>query len=461
MTREKEGRDRKGTSLRLIVLEALIQQEKEGTKLNLLLNGVLSRYAYLSREDRAFIKILTEGTVERRITLDHVIDRFSRVKTEKMKGVIRNILRLSAYQMLFMEHVPDHTICDEAVRLTKKKHMQPLSGFVNGVLRSMSREKPDIDLIPDPSVRYSYPRWIYERFLEEFGEERTLNIFRYCLEAAPVYIRINPARTDRDEVRRILTEQDINVNEVPDHPLALEISGFSSIGEIKGFNEGLFSVQDISSMAVGEKISSIINEKRPENLRVIDICAAPGGKSCHAAEILTGYVKETGVTGKFLVESRDISEGKVRYIEENRDRLGLDIIETRVSDARIPCDIEDRGTEEKADIIIADLPCSGLGVMGRKNDLKYRIKPEDIESLQLLQRDILKAAVTYLKSGGYLIFSVCTITRDETSEQKNWIQNDLGMEFICDKLLLPGEKRTDGFYYSLFKSRDDGKDREE
>lgn len=451
MTKDRKGRDDKGTSLRLIVLETLLLQEKEGQKLNKLINGVLTRYGYLSREDRAFIKVLTEGTVERRITLDHVIDRFSRIMTAKMKPVIRNILRMSTYQMLFMEHIPVHSVCDEAVRLVKKKHMQPLSGFVNGVLRSMSREKVDIDSIEDPSVRYSYPQWIYERFREEFGEGKAIEIFRYCLDANPVYIRINRTKTDVNKLRKTLEDQGIEVKDVPDHPYALEISGFSSISSIKGFKEGLFSVQDVSSMAVGEEIAGIIDRDHPERLRIVDVCASPGGKSCHAAEIVMEYRDKNSCNGEFCVESRDISEGKTAYITENKERLGLDIIETSVMDARQPNVIENENEDSKADIIIADLPCSGLGVMGRKNDLKYRVKPEDIESLQSLQRDMLKAADTYLRNEGYLLFSVCTIIRDETIDQRNWIQNELGYELLDEKLLLPGDKRTDGFYYSVFR----------
>ncbi len=451
MTKGKNSRDDKGTSLRLIVLESLLLQEKEGQKLNMLINGVLTRYGYLSREDRAFIKILTEGTVERRITLDHVIDRFSRIKTGKMKPVIRNILRMSTYQMLFMEHIPVHSVCDEAVRLVKKKHMQPLSGFVNGVLRSMARESIDIDSIKDPSIRYSFPEWIYERFTEEFGEEKTVEIFKYCLEAGPVYIRINETKTNTEEMRKKLADQGIEVKDVPDHPYALEISGFSSIGSIEGFEEGLFSVQDVSSMGIGDEIAGIIKRDHPENLRIIDVCASPGGKSCHSAEILMKYRDENSCNGNFSVESRDISESKIAFIEENKSRLGLEIIKTFVIDARQSNVTEDENKDEGADIIIADLPCSGLGVMGRKNDLKYRVKPEDIESLQLLQRDILKATDTYLKNGGYLLFSVCTITSDETIEQRNWIQNEFDYELLGEKLLLPGEKRTDGFYYSVFR----------
>lgn len=451
MTKEKKGRDDKGTSLRLIVLESLLLQEKEGQKLNILINGVLARYEYLSREDRAFIKILTEGTVERRITLDYVIDRFSRIKTGKMKPVIRNILRMSAYQMLFMEHIPVHSVCDEAVRLVKKKHMQPLSGFVNGVLRSMARESIDLDSIEDPSVRYSFPGWIYERFTEEFGKEKTIEIFRYCLDASPVYIRINRTKTKIEEMKKILECQGIETKDVPDHPYALEISGFSSIGTIEGFREGLFSVQDVSSMAIGDEIAGIIERNRPEGLKIIDVCASPGGKSCHAAEILMEYRNKNMCNGKFCVESRDISEGKTVFIEENRERLGLDIIRTFVMDARQPNVTGDKDEDSRADIIIADLPCSGLGVMGRKNDLKYRVKPGDIKSLQLLQRDILKATDTYLENGGYLLFSVCTITRDETIEQRNWIQNEFGYELLGEKLLLPGEKRTDGFFCSVFR----------
>ena len=446
----EKNRAAKGLSPRDAVLDILIRQEKTGEKLNELINSALASGKDFDVRDRAFIKHLSEGTVERRITLDHVIDRFSNVKTGKMKPVIRNILRLGTYELLFMDSVPARAVCSTSVELAKKRHFGPLSGFVNAVLRTIDREKPDVEEIEDPSVRYSYPRWIYELFLNEFGEEKAGEIMRLSLGNRPVYLRNNILKQSPDKLQQLLSNEDITVIPVKDHENALEIRDFGDITELKGYGEGLFSVQDISSMSIGEEIEKIIREIEPESFFIIDTCASPGGKSCHAAEILMKYALDRGLPTEdsFSLLSRDVSQNKLERIIENRDRLGLKIIDTEVFDAKTK---DERREEEKADLIIADLPCSGLGVTGRKNDIKYRPKPEDIPSLSTLQREILKNTDSMLKEDGYLIFSVCTITREETTDQSAWIESELGYKKLKEKLTLPGENGADGFYYTVFR----------
>ncbi|MBQ6967822.1 MAG: 16S rRNA (cytosine(967)-C(5))-methyltransferase RsmB [Lachnospiraceae bacterium] len=446
----EKNRAAKGLSPRDAVLDILIRQEKTGEKLNELINSALASGKDFDVRDRAFIKHLSEGTVERRITLDHVIDRFSNVKTGKMKPVIRNILRLGTYELLFMDSVPARAVCSTSVELAKKRHFGPLSGFVNAVLRTIDREKPDVEEIEDPSVRYSYPRWIYELFLNEFGEEKAGEIMRLSLGNRPVYLRNNILKQSPDKLQQLLSNEDITVIPVKDHENALEIRDFGDITELKGYGEGLFSVQDISSMSIGEEIEKIIREIEPESFFIIDTCASPGGKSCHAAEILMKYALDRGLPTEdsFSLLSRDVSQNKLERIIENRDRLGLKIMDTEVFDARLK---DERREGEKADLIIADLPCSGLGVTGRKNDIKYRLKPEDIISLSELQREILKNTDTMLKKGGYLIFSVCTVTGEETTGQCAWIGSEMGYTKLKEKLTLPGESGADGFYYAVFR----------
>ncbi len=442
----------KGTLLRLSVLEILLKQEKTKEKLNLLINDVLKNGDYKDDKDRAFIKKLSEGTVERRITLDHVIDRFSNVKGSKLKSVIRNILRMGIYQLLFMDSVPDHAAINESVKLTKIKHMGTLSGFVNGVLRSVKREGFDINSISDTCIRYSCPHWIYEKFREEYGEETAVHILENSLKRQQVYIRTNLARTTPSELYGSLREKGVGLKPAGNLDYAFSMEEYGDMVLLDEYKKGFFSVQDLSSMSVGEEAGRIVREKKPSSYRILDICAAPGGKSCHAAEQLLCYIEDSGGRGlkipDFSVESRDLTEKKRSLIEENRERLGLYIIKTAVGDAAdTETAMKDR---EKFDLIIADLPCSGLGVMGRKNDLKYRVMPEDIISLKELQRKILKNADIMLKKSGVLIFSVCTIDREETGEQDQWIRDNLKYEKTKEKLFLPGEEGSDGFYYSVY-----------
>ena len=416
---------------RAIVLEILLEAEKKERMTGMLIHDVLEQYAFLSARDRAFIKKLAEGTVERQITLDHIINKFSKVKTTKMKNVIRCVLRMGVYQLYFMCHVPDSAVCNEAVTLVRKKHINGLTGFVNGVLRKIASDRIDLEKIDNLSVRYSMPEWIVKRFIKEAGREKALEMLKASVGTRPVYIRTNTSRISPDELKRFLNDEGVKCEEVNGIDYAFRISSFERLYDLKSFNEGLFSVQDISSMSVAEML------KIEKDMKIMDICAAPGGKACHAAEILNG-------SGS--VEARDLSERKIEKIEENISRLALKNIKTRVYDART-FDDKSEGTFDR---IIADLPCSGLGVIGRKNDLKYRVKEEDIKELAELQRDILRNAVRYLRNGGIIVFSTCTITNEEGSEQTSFIENELGLKKLEERKFFQTENGSDGFYAASF-----------
>ena len=404
-----------------------------------IIGGALAKYGWMEKRDRGFIKNIAEGTIERLLTLDYVIDRFSRIKAAKLKPIIRMIIRMGAYQLLFLPDIPKAAVCNEAVKLAKHKHFDGLSGYVNGVLRSIGRSNIGIDSIEELPYRYSMPEWIVDRLLKTFGQEKTVDILKASLGRRPLFIRVNVTRTDRERLmERLIPEgaealiPDCSSLQI-DLPFALELKTAESPGALPSFREGLFSVQDLSSMAVGALASP------KEGERVLDLCAAPGGKACHIAELLSnsGYV-----------EARDISPARAESISENKERLGLENIRVEISDALE----EPRGTEEKFDIVLADLPCSGLGVMGRRNDLKYRVKPEDIPSLQALQRKILQNALRYLKAGGRLVYSVCTITEEETVEQSRWIEENLRLHRDTERLFLPEAGGMDGFYVAIFKA---------
>lgn len=428
------------TNTREILLEMLLEILEHKKYSHLVMKQVLDKYAYLDKKDRAFIKRIGEGTIEHLIRIDYVINTFSKTKTDKMKPVIRTILRMSTYQILFMEAVPDSAACNEGVKLAVRKGFAPLKGFVNGVLRSISRNKGTISY-PDReasleeylSITYSMPLWIVKMWLADYGEETTERVLKGLLQERPVTIRI-PEELPEEEKQAWISQmkkEGIAVKESNQLAYAYYLSNINSVREVPGFAEGKLVVQDLGSMEVVEMAHI------KEGDRVLDVCAAPGGKTLHAASKLKG-------TG--MVEARDISDYKIGLIRENIERTGYKNIQTRVWDATSP----DEAAFESADVVIADLPCSGLGVIGRKGDIKYRIAKEDLTDIAALQRNILKTVSAYVKKGGLLIYSTCTISREENQENRDYILNHLPFVLEEEKVLLPGIEPSDGFYMARF-----------
>lgn len=425
--------------------------EKESYS-HLVMRDVLDKYDYLPGRDKAFLKRVTEGTLERRIQIDYILDQFSRVPAASMKPFIRNLLRLSVYQLFFMDSVPDAAVCNEAVKLAGKRGFRSLSGFVNGVLRNIARNRDRIcwpDQEKEPvgflSVKYSVPLWLVEKLLSERGRERTERILESFLIPAPVTIRIRQelGSQEREELISRMRQTGAAAEPHPYHPLAYTLRGAEGISSLPGFSEGLFMVQDTSSMLVCEAAGI-----RPGQ-RVIDVCASPGGKAVHVAEKL----KESG-----FVSARDLTEYKAGLIRDNSRRMRADRVETLIWDAR-------RLREEdieSADAVLADLPCSGLGVIGRKKDIKYRMSPESLLELAKLQRQILGTVWRYVKPGGVLIYSTCTINPGENEENVGWflerypfhleslsscLPQELSGEGESGMLqLLPGIHKSDGFF---------------
>ncbi len=330
------------------------------------------------------------------LQIDYIIDSFSNTKVKKMKPVIRTILRMSVYQLLYMDRVPDSAVCNEAVKLAVKRKFTGLKGFVNGVLRNISRNKEGLSW-PDDSVRYSMPAWIVSMWEESFGRETAVTMMESFLKDKKTTVRCNFAKASKEEILKSLKKQGAEVSEYGISEAVLCIEKYDYLEGLEAFQKGYIQVQDLSSSFVGE----IADPKKGDY--VIDVCGAPGGKSIHIADKLDG-------TG--MVEVRDLSLQKISMVEENIKRCGFSNIRTKVQDALAA----DPDSVEKADIVIADLPCSGLGIIGRKPDIKYRMTPEDLESLAALQREILAVVQTYVKPGGRLIFSTCTINRKENEE---------------------------------------------
>lgn len=424
---------------RELALAVLLEIEK-GEKSHLVLRSVLEKYQYLTKQERAFLTRVTEGTVERRLGLDYIINQYSKVKVNKMKPVIRNLLRLAVYQMKYMDNVPNSAACNESVKLAVKKGFGSLRGFVNGVLRNIARNLDNIEYpkkeqtVAYLSVTYSMPEWIVKMWVSDYGKEKTEEILQNFYIERPTTIRVNENQISKTELIEKLEKEGVKVETHPFLQSALLISDYDYLGTLDSFCMGDFQVQDAASIQVAESADI------KEGDYIIDVCAAPGGKALHAAQLLNG-------TG--FVEARDLTEYKVSLIQENIWRMGFTNIEAVQQDATV----FDEASEAKADVVIADLPCSGLGVLAKKTDLKYKMTPETEKEVADLQRQILKTVHRYVKPGGTLIYSTCTICRAENEENTKWfVENYPEFELKWEKQIFPG-RETDGFYIAKFSRR--------
>lgn len=424
---------------RELVLDMLLQITRDGEYSHIVIKNVLDKYQYLDKRERAFITRVVNGTLERMIEIDYIINLFSKVKVNKMKPLIRTILRSSVYQMKYMDSVPDSAICNEAVKLAGKRGFVNLKGFVNGVLRNISRNLDKInypdekDKVSYLSVKYSLPEWLVKQWLNVYDEETVKTIGSAFLEEKPLTVRFNERKIKKEDLVGILKKEGVTVGEVLEIPCALYLSGYDHLSALPSFCEGLYQVQDLSSMQVA------LWSGVKEGDQVLDVCAAPGGKSIHIAELLNG-------TGH--VEARDLTEYKVDLLRDNIERSGLTNIEAVCQDATV----YDPDKKKSADIVIADLPCSGLGVLGKKPDLRYKMNEKTEADLVELQRKILSVVKDYVKPDGKLLYSTCTIHREENEGNVEWFLKEYPeFELVKDKQMIPGKDTGDGFYIAIIK----------
>ena len=465
----------KSVNEREIVLAVLLEVTENGQFSHIILRDVLSKYQYLEKRDRAFITRGTEGTLEHLIEIDYILDQFSKVKVKKMKPVIRGILRSSVYQLKYMDSVPDRAVCNEAVKLAVRKGFSGLKGYVNGVLRSVARGLDSVqypkDKMSELSVRYSCPKWLLELWSRTYDTDVIEKMLDDFQKEKPVTIRCCLNRVTPVELKTRLEAEKVTVELHPYLPYAFQISGYDHLNDLATFREGLFTVQDISSMLVAEIASP------QAGAQVIDVCAAPGGKALHTAEKLymaeVRHLKEENAGPKSAaghVEARDLTEAKVELIRENIERTGLTNISAVCCDASVP----DEKSEKCADLVLADLPCSGLGVIGKKPDLKYKTSPDGINSLISLQRKILSCVQSYVKAGGTLVYSTCTVNPAENMDNVHWFLEqypefalDDIRERLCPELqdsitekgciqLLPGVHKSDGFFIARLVRKQGG-----
>lgn len=431
---------------REIVLQILLEVLEKGEYSHLVIKNTLDKYGYLEKADRSFINRLSQGVIERKLELDYILNQFSKTKVEKMKPMIRTILRMGVYQLLYMEKIPDNAACNESVKLANAHKFTSLKGFVNGVLRNIARNKDKIvypdskkDVMKYFSVVYSMPEWIVKKWIGYYGEKQTERILKGLIEPRPVTIRMNVPEAEIPSLVEEIKGDGVDISRSSELAYAYKIENYDRIEMLPGYYEGKFMIQDLGSMMITHMAGIKPGDK------IIDVCGAPGGKALHAAYL-------TGEMGS--VDVRDLSDYKVNLIEENIDRSGFQNIKAKVWDATV----RDSESVEKADVVIADLPCSGLGVIGRKGEIKYRMSETDMKEIASLQRKILSTVQGYVKPGGTLMYSTCTLTEEENECNTAWFLENFQFEEVERRTIFPGKNEvtgdeTDGFYMVRFKKK--------
>lgn len=394
---------RKG-SAREAALEVLVRVEEDRSYSNLLLNRTLQQYR-LERQDAALATELVYGTIQRLNTIDYYLARFVAKGMDKLQPWVRALLRLGFYQLHYLTRIPDHAAVSEAVNIAKKRGHPGISGMVNGVLRNVSRRKAELVLPSDlPPVRrialeHSHPEWMVRRWIDQYGEAACEAMCRANNEPPHTSVRVNRLRVTRDELIARLREAGLTAEPSPAAPDGVLVRGGGNMALAPEYGAGLYSVQDESSMLVAEWV-----EPQPGQ-RVLDCCAAPGGKTAHMAE-------KMGDRGEIV--ACDVHEHKEKLVREQAERLGLRSIRTVVADART---LKERFAAESFDRILLDAPCSGLGVIRRKPDMKWAKSESEIAAVAEVQRELLEAVHPLLKPGGVLVYSTCTVERSENEEQ--------------------------------------------
>lgn len=390
----------KSSQLRRNILEVLIRVEKDNGFSHLLLNQEINAKR-LNLKDEALFTQIVYGTLERKITLDYYLSEFVDPR-KKVETWVTILLRMSVYQMVYLDKVPDHAVIHEAVEIAKEKGHKGIQGFVNGVLRNIQRKGvADFSKVNDPlerlSIETSYPIWLVEHWVKQYGFEITEEICHATLMKKPIAVRIQPLKASRDIVMQELEKEgfEVQASELSKQGIIIR-KGNILTSEL--FKKGMLTIQDQSSMLVGEMI------KAEPGMTVLDSCSAPGGKATHIAE----KMQNTGI-----IHAHDIHKKKAKLISEKAETLGLTIIHAEQGDAR---KLRERYEDASFDRILVDAPCSGLGVVGSKPEIKYEKTQEDIDRLQVIQLDILNHVAELLKSDGLMIYSTCTIEKAENEQ---------------------------------------------
>lgn len=425
---------------RKLALRILDEMDYSKEFSHLVLNRTFQKYE-VDSSDRRFITSLVLGVLENRIRLDYYIRKLSEQRFTRIHHSIINILRLGLYQLEFLDKVPESAAVNESVKLAKSISERDAK-FVNGILRNFIRSGKTIAL-PDKkrhlitylSVKHSFPEWLIELWLSAYGRSFTEALLDVSNQTPKLSLRVNLEKSTPEAVIKAFEEVGVTARISSLVPIGIVIDDMNHLGlsQLPGFSEGYFQIQDVSSMCVGYYSGAKLGDK------VLDVCAAPGGKATHLAQLV-------GNTGQVI--ARDLRPEKLDQIRENAARLGISNMVIESHDAMTL----DTTLIDLMDIVLVDAPCSGLGIIRRKPDIKYNRTPEDIEALVKIQKDILEVASNYVKSGGTLIYSTCTLNPSENEEVvKAFLENDHDFERVTVKdeammTLFPNIHGTDGFF---------------
>lgn len=408
--------------MRKTALKILYETESRNAYLNLVFSDVLKE-ARLNALDTAFVKELVFGVFRNKILLDYVIRKNSSLRLKKIDPKVLNILRMGAYQLFFMDKVPNHATVSECVELTKKNANRRSADFVNAVLRSMIRNSKDghieLHLLTDKaeylSVKHSYPLPLARFFVETFGEERAESLMVAGNTAPELCVRINTLKNDMATFCEKLDILGIKYEPTPYTDCGLYLTGATE--EKRRKLSGLFTVQDQSSQLV-----ALALDPKADDF-VLDLCSAPGGKTCHIAELMENRGR---------IYATDIYESRLKSVDYLAETLGINIIKTYPHDASVL----DESLIGRADKVLVDVPCSGLGIIRRKPDIKYKENITDFKEINEIQYQILYAGYRYLKHGGVLVYSTCTINPAENLEMIKTFTS-IHKDIVIDKIESP------------------------
>lgn len=441
---------------REIALKVLIDMREKGAYSNYSINKYLKEK--INPKDENLVREIVYGVIENLTYIDYIISKLSTKKIEKIHPKILDILRIGVYQIAFTDKIPDRAAVNESVNLAKKYVHGGAAGFVNGILRNFSRRKAEMmkiesgDKLEFLSIKYSHPKWMVKRWIKAYGEDFTERLLNANNSKPKLNLRVNTLKTDKDTLKQALTNYGYEVHDTKYAKDGIVVENPVRITDIDEFIQGHFTIQDESSMLVAQ----IANPK--EDSIILDLCSAPGGKATHLAQIMNN---------KGRIICWDIYEHKLELVRENASRLGINIIETKLQDAQVL----DESMIGIADICIVDAPCSGLGIIRRRPEIKWNRKEEDIEDLVKIQRNILNNASKYVKPGGLIIYSTCTIEENENinmieeflNKNKDFTLSPFDQLISFDEnmssskegyiQMFPNIHGTDGFFISRIKKK--------
>ena len=420
---------------REIALKTLYKIDKEQAYSNIVLNDEIKQNRNkINDKDIGLISEIVYGVTTWKLTIDEIIKKYSKIRLKKISPWILNILRMGTYQIIFLDKIPKSAAVNESVNLAKRYGHASSSNFTNAILRKIEKEdyeeffqiKDDVERI---SKTTSMPVWIIEELMKNNTIEEVEEICKNLNLRPEIIIRINKLKTTKEEIMRKLEDANIEYREIPDMEDFLVLNKIKNIENSSLFKEGLFTVQDASAGLT----AIVLNPQEDEN--VLDACSAPGGKTTYVAELMHNKGK---------IEAWDIHEHRTKLVEKNAERLGIKIINTDVKNS---AEYEEK-YKEKFDRILLDVPCMGIGVIKRKPDIKWQRKKEDIEEISQLQSKILETCSKYLKRGGYLVYSTCSILKGENEDIVNdFIKNNSDFEIVKNGLFnIKPDKEKDGFF---------------